>query len=168
MNYSLPGSYVHGIFQARILEWVAISSPRGSSQPRNPTCISCTGRQILYRWATREAHVYTNMYTVFKHSVRHCPFATVRFNKLDGLPKEPQIFRSADRTAEASTKWPTECWNGRMQIVAFMSDPHGYLSLKHWPKTSMKLSGSGKKKKNLKERTEWKELKKTEMCFTIM
>ena len=30
---SLPGSYVHGIFQARILEWVAISSSRGSSQP---------------------------------------------------------------------------------------------------------------------------------------
>ena len=104
MDYSLPGSYVHGIFQARILEWVAISSPRGSSQPRNTTCISCPGRQILYRWVTREAHVYTNMYTVLKHTVRHCLLATVHFNKLDGLPKEPQILRSADRTAEASTK----------------------------------------------------------------
>ena len=35
MDYSLPGSSVHGILQARILEWVAISSSRGSSQPRD-------------------------------------------------------------------------------------------------------------------------------------
>ena len=35
MDCSPPGSSVHGIFQARILEWVAISSSRGSSQPRN-------------------------------------------------------------------------------------------------------------------------------------
>ena len=34
MDCSLPGSSVHGIFQARILEWVAISISRGSSQPR--------------------------------------------------------------------------------------------------------------------------------------
>ena len=34
MNHNLPGSSVHGILQARILEWVAISSSRGSSQPR--------------------------------------------------------------------------------------------------------------------------------------
>ena len=49
---------VHGIFQARTLEWVAISSSRGSSWPRNQTqvsCIPCTGRQILYHSATWEA-----------------------------------------------------------------------------------------------------------------
>ena len=34
-------------FQTRILEWVALSSSRGSSQPRNPTCVSCIGRWIL-------------------------------------------------------------------------------------------------------------------------
>ena len=37
MNCSLPGSSVHGIFQARILEWVAMPSSRGSSRPRDPT-----------------------------------------------------------------------------------------------------------------------------------
>jgi len=37
MDYSLPGSSVHGILQARILEWVAISFSRGSSQPRDQT-----------------------------------------------------------------------------------------------------------------------------------
>ena len=40
MNYSSPDSSVHGMLQARILEWVAIPFPRGSSQPRNQTCAS--------------------------------------------------------------------------------------------------------------------------------
>ena len=50
MDCSLPGSSVHGIFHARILEWVVISFSTGYSQPRNWTCvpcISCSGRQIL-------------------------------------------------------------------------------------------------------------------------
>ena len=55
MDCSLPGSSVHGISQARILEWVVISSSRVSFQPRDQTCISCFGRQILYHWAIREA-----------------------------------------------------------------------------------------------------------------
>ena len=51
---SLPGSSVHGILQARILEWVAISFSRGSSRPRDRTQIShFAGRWLL--WATREA-----------------------------------------------------------------------------------------------------------------
>ena len=41
MNHSPPGSSLCGIFQARILEWVAISSSRGSSQPRDQTQVSC-------------------------------------------------------------------------------------------------------------------------------
>ena len=55
MDCSPPGSSVHGIFQERILEWVAISYSRASSWPRNWTwvsCISCIGREILYHWAT--------------------------------------------------------------------------------------------------------------------
>ena len=51
---SLPGSPVHGILQARILEWVAISFSRESSWPRDCTCISCIGRRILYSWAVGE------------------------------------------------------------------------------------------------------------------
>ena len=42
MDCSPPGSSVHKIFQARILEWVAISFPSGSSQPRDRTWVSCT------------------------------------------------------------------------------------------------------------------------------
>ena len=50
MDCSPPGSSAHGIFPARILEWVAISFFRGSSHPRDGTCISCIGRWILYHW----------------------------------------------------------------------------------------------------------------------
>ena len=55
---SPPGSSVHGILQARILEWVAMASSRGSSQPRDQThipCISCTAGGCFTCWATREA-----------------------------------------------------------------------------------------------------------------
>ena len=55
MDYSLPGSSVHGISQARILEWVAISFSRASSWPRDRTLVSCTSRWFLYHWATWEA-----------------------------------------------------------------------------------------------------------------
>ena len=51
MDCSLPGSSAHGIFQARILKWSAISHSGGSFRPRDQThvsCISCTGRWILY------------------------------------------------------------------------------------------------------------------------
>ena len=41
VNCNLPSSLVHGIFQTRILEWVAMPSFRGSSWPRDQTCISC-------------------------------------------------------------------------------------------------------------------------------
>ena len=47
MDYSLPGSSVHGISQTRILEWVVISCSRGSSRPRDWTWVSCIGRRIL-------------------------------------------------------------------------------------------------------------------------
>ena len=55
MDCSPPDSSVHGISQARILDWVAISFSRGSSWPRNQTHILCIGRQILNPWDTREA-----------------------------------------------------------------------------------------------------------------
>ena len=55
MDCSPPGSSVHGIFHARILEWVAISSSRGSCLPMDRAHVSCTGKQILYHWATWEA-----------------------------------------------------------------------------------------------------------------
>ena len=55
MDCSPPGSTVHEIVQARILEWFAISFSRGSSQPRVWTLVSCTAGRFFTDWATREA-----------------------------------------------------------------------------------------------------------------
>ena len=58
MDHSLTGSSIHGIFQVRILECIAISSSREFSRPRDWThvsCTSCIGKQILYHCTTWEA-----------------------------------------------------------------------------------------------------------------
>ena len=52
MYYSLPGSPVHGISQARILEWVAISFSKGSSTPRDGIWVSCIVDRLFTIWAT--------------------------------------------------------------------------------------------------------------------
>ena len=57
MDYSPPGSSVHGILQARILEWVAIPFSRGSSWPRDRTWVSHIAGRFFAVWATREAHL---------------------------------------------------------------------------------------------------------------
>ena len=55
MDCTPPGSSVHGIHQARLLEWVALPSFRGSSQPRDQThtsYVSCFGRWVLFCFTT--------------------------------------------------------------------------------------------------------------------
>ena len=56
MDCSLPGSSVHGILQARILEWVAMPSSRGSSQPRDQTQVPPVTGRFFTVWATKEVH----------------------------------------------------------------------------------------------------------------
>ena len=65
MDCSPPGSSVHEILQARTLEWVAMSSSRNSSRPRDRTCISyvsCTGRWVLTTIATWEAPEWSRLH----------------------------------------------------------------------------------------------------------
>ena len=57
MDCRLPDTSVHGISQARILEWVAIPFCRGSSWPRDRTWVSCIAGRFFLVWATREAFV---------------------------------------------------------------------------------------------------------------
>ena len=64
LDYSPPGSSVRGVLQARILEWVAMPFPRGSSQPRDRTCIShvsCIGWWVLYH----QCHLGTPQINLF-------------------------------------------------------------------------------------------------------
>ena len=54
MHCSSPGYSVPGILQARILQWVAVPFPRGSSRPRDQMRVSCTAGRFFTTWATRE------------------------------------------------------------------------------------------------------------------
>ena len=59
MDCSLPGSFVHGILQATILEWVAmLSSSRGSPQVRDWNQVFHIAGGLFIRWATRDAYIY--------------------------------------------------------------------------------------------------------------
>ena len=59
---SLPGFSLYGSLQARILEWVVMPSPRGSSQPRDPTQVSRIAGRFFTDWATREAQEFWSGY----------------------------------------------------------------------------------------------------------
>ena len=67
MGYSLPGFSVHGILQARILEWVVISFSRRSSRPRDWTQVSCiVGRRFTF-WAKTSINIFQLFRTFLKH-----------------------------------------------------------------------------------------------------
>ena len=61
-----PGSSVHGIFQARIQEWVAISFSKGSSGPRDRAQVFCVKGGFFTIWAIKEAHLQLNMGKISK------------------------------------------------------------------------------------------------------
>ena len=61
MDCSLPGSSVHGIFQARVLEWISTSFSRGSSQPRDRTWISHIVDRRFTVWVTRASRGMINI-----------------------------------------------------------------------------------------------------------
>ena len=83
MDCSLPGSSIHGIFQAIVLERIAISFSRGSSQPRDGTRVSCIVDKTLYHLShqevPREAHKDINeCVLVLVTQSFTCPASSVR------------------------------------------------------------------------------------------
>ena len=79
--YSSPGTSVHGISQARLLEWIPISYSRGSSQPTHQTlvsCVSCIGRQILYHSTSWEVQGW--------YEELNTALPTMRFNQVEYIP----------------------------------------------------------------------------------
>ena len=88
------GSSVQGISQARMLEWAAISFSRASSWPRDWTHISCTGRQILYHWATWfHKHDWWN----------HWPSVT---DRTSSQPPSPRLGCGAPESDGWYSSWP--------------------------------------------------------------
>ena len=106
MNCSLPGSSVHGILQARILEPVAISDSRGSSRPKGLTrisCVSCIGQRVLYHWATWETlsliisectkfNLGSNNTNVFEVFDTHWPFVFQNIYNLSSTDIQEYLF----------------------------------------------------------------------------
>ena len=98
MDCSLPGSCVHGILQARILEWAAISFSRRSSKPRNWAQVFHIAGGFFTVWATREALTGitgTNTGTEQLQEANTCPFL---------CPPGPHIARISNLSQDASVK----------------------------------------------------------------
>ena len=72
MDCSPPGSPFHGVLQARILEWVAISFSRWSSQPKDWTQVSHIAGRHFTIWATRKAPIILWIYIKLNLHVYHC------------------------------------------------------------------------------------------------
>ena len=92
MDCSPPGSSVHGILQARTLEWVAIPFSRGSSQPRDQTQVSHTAGGFFTSWATRAAQKYWSGQPIPSPEGLRDPGIELASPALQGdsLPAEPQ------------------------------------------------------------------------------
>ena len=69
VDCSPPGSSVHGVRQARILEWVAMPSSRESSQPRDRTQVSCIAGGFFIIWASREAHQWSYINSIIRKNM---------------------------------------------------------------------------------------------------
>ena len=109
MDCSPPGSSAHGIFQARILEWVAISFSRESSQPRDQTRISnisCIGRQILYHWCHVGSPVQIN------HNYIYIPC----------LLSLPLLSQSHPSKSSQSARLGSLCYRATSHCVCFTHD----------------------------------------------
>ena len=100
MDCSPPGSSVHSIFQARILEWVAISFSRGSSQPRDQTQVSCRAGRFFTDWATTENLMEDMKGLVsLKEEIQRCSFSLSCENtrrKQPPINQEQSLYQQAD------------------------------------------------------------------------
>ena len=81
MDYSPPGFSVHGILQARILDWVAIPFSRQSSQPKDWSQVSCIAGRFSTNWATSEA--FNHLLSILKGNLRLAHIVCVQVLKWD-------------------------------------------------------------------------------------
>ena len=101
MDCSLPGSSIHGIFQARVLDWVAISFSKKSSLTRDWTWVShIVGRQFTI-WATSEA-IYIYIYKIIPHWDKKWSYPSPEMTSLGlWLPKSCLAAMSSTHTAHS-------------------------------------------------------------------
>ena len=102
MDCSPLGCSVHGIFQAKTLEWVTISYFRVYSRPRDGTQVSCIAGRFFTVWATREAPIesYTIPSLIRRKNMKHNPFLPQEIWQRQNIP----VIKNKRRQLK------TECW----------------------------------------------------------
>ena len=111
MDCSLPRSSLHGISQARILEWVAISFSRLSSQPRDRSWVSCIAGRFFNIWATRETLRYADNTTVKAESEEELKSLSMKWSS-------SAVQCSASGSVVSESLWPLGLygpWNSASQ-----------------------------------------------------
>ena len=131
MDCSPPGSSVHGILQARWLEWVSIPFPRGSSRPRDQIQVSCISRQIVYRLSHQGSpHMYIQTHYVdvqpkffFHKTILHLTvFNEVYMFSLFGVLIVKMLVKSTQLFSHPCSVWQTlvaKYWTRRSLKVPF-------------------------------------------------
>ena len=109
MDSSLPGSSVHGIFQAIVLEWIAISFSKGSSQPSNRTQVSRIVNRCFTIWATREVlqwYYYNtkhNIPTLLCLKMGAIISTFIHWHKVHGTKIRTRVWKQADMSLDSSS-----------------------------------------------------------------
>ena len=111
MDCSLPGSSVHGILQARILEWVSISFSRGSSWPRYWTRVSCTAG----RFFTKSAIIYAKDMLIRTWWLNGCG-GWSREKQHPGLGSQRMVMPFTKMGSGEEQGWPL-CGSGHFRSV---------------------------------------------------
>ena len=113
MDCSPPGSSVHGIFQARVLEWIAISFSSGSSQPRDWTRVSRTVGRCFTIWATKEAPLSRDITLSTKvRLVKAVVFPVVMYGCESWTVKKAE-----HRRIDAFELW---CWRRLLRVLCLL------------------------------------------------
>ena len=118
-------STLHGILQARILEWAAVAFSRGSSQPRNQTQVSRSAGRFFTSWATRKLWVHLNSYSLswWCHpTISGCPLLL--------LPSVLTSIRVFSNESALYIRWP-KYWSFSINILMNIQDwfPSGLTGL---------------------------------------
>ena len=124
MDCSPPSSYVHGILQARIVEWVAIPFSRGSSQPRDRTWVSLTAGRFFMVWATRIALYGANYFTVlywFCHTSTWICHGCTRVPNPEPPFPPPSPYHPSGLSQCTSPKHPVSCIKPGL-VIRFLYD----------------------------------------------
>ena len=112
MGCTSPGSSVHGISQARVLEWVAISFSRESFKPRNQTQVSCIADRFFTDWAMRESK---NTQIISKHNDQE------KNQQVSWTPSKLKTF-VCQRTPSRKWKYKTQNEGKYLPIIHLRSD----------------------------------------------